>query len=68
MDNVAPTKWLARFPELAKISDAAWLDAVQAAIVHTIPRETVLFRPGDPCRSFVLVLAGTVRVYIPSES
>lgn len=68
MNNSAATKWLESFPELAKISDAAWLDAVQAAIVHAMLREKILFRPGDPCMSFVLVLGGTVRVYIPSES
>jgi len=66
-DRIA-TKWLTHFPELAKISDIAWTEAVKAASVRAIPRGTVLFRPGDPCMSFVLVLAGTVRVYIPGES
>ena len=66
-DHIA-TKWLTRFPELAKITDAAWLEAAQAARTQVIPRGTVLFRPGDPCMSFVLVLAGTVRVYIRGES
>lgn len=61
-------KWLQHFPELAKITDIAWLDAARAARTPTIPRGTVLFRPGDPCMSFVLVVVGTVRVYIPSES
>lgn len=67
-DIEATNKWLARFPELAKITDAAWLEAAQAARTQVIPRGTVLFRPGDPCMSFVLVLAGTVRVYIRGES
>lgn len=62
------TKWLTRFPELANISDSAWIEAVKTANVRNIPRGTVLFRPGDPCMSFVLVFAGTVRVYIPGES
>ena len=66
-DRIA-TQWLTHFPELAKISDIAWTEAVKAASVRAIPRGTVLFRPGDPCMSFVLVLAGTVRVYIPGES
>lgn len=66
-DRIA-TKWRTHFPELARISDIAWTEAVKAASVRAIPRGTVLFRPGDPCMSFVLVLAGTVRVYIPGES
>lgn len=68
MGDRIETKWLTRFPELAKISDSAWTETVKAASVRTIPRGTVLFRPGDPCMSFVLVLAGTVRVHIPGES
>lgn len=68
MDDRIATKWLTYFPELAKISDIAWTEAVKAASVRAIPRGTVLFRPGDPCMSFVLVLAGTVRVYIRGET
>ena len=69
-DNEVATfkNWLPYFPDLAKITDASWLEAVQAARMRVIPRGTVLFRPGDSCVNFVLVLAGTLRVYIPSES
>lgn len=58
-------KWLHHFPELAKITDIAWLEAAHTS---TIPLKTILFRPGDPCMNFVLVVAGKVRVYIPSET
>ncbi len=67
-DNEATNKWLSRFPELAEITDSAWLEAMQTARLQTIPRGTVLFRPGDPCMSFVLVLAGTLRVYMRGEN
>ena len=58
-------KWLLLFPELAKITDIAWLEATHTPI---IPPKTILFRAGDPCMNFVLVVAGKVRVYIPSET
>lgn len=61
-------RWLSRFPELAKITDAAWLEAVRAASVRVIPSGTLLFRPGHPCSGFVLVFTGAVRVLLPSEN
>ncbi|MBI3544972.1 MAG: Crp/Fnr family transcriptional regulator [Gammaproteobacteria bacterium] len=67
-DESAANKWLFRFPELSKIDDPVWLEAVQAARIRSIPQGTVIFRPGDPCMSFVLVQAGTVRIYLPSET
>lgn len=68
-DNEYPAgEWLPQFPALAGITDAAWIEALHSASVNKIPKGTVLFRPGDPCMNFVLILAGTVRVYIPSES
>lgn len=67
-NETSELNWLQHFPELAKITDTAWLEAARAARTPTVPRGTILFRPGDPCMSFVLVIAGTVRVYIPSES
>lgn len=67
-DETVTNKWLPRFPELSKITDPAWLQAAQAARIRVIPEGTIIFRPGDPCMSFVLVLAGTVRVYLPSET
>lgn len=33
-----------------------------------IPRGTVLFRPGDPCRGFVAVLSGSIRVTLGARN
>jgi CRP/FNR family transcriptional regulator len=33
-----------------------------------IPRGTVLFRPGDPCRGFVVVNAGSIRVTLGARN
>ncbi len=60
--------WLKAFPGLAVIRDAAWQAAQNAAREMTIPGGTVVIRRGDPCRNFLLITRGTVRVYESSES
>lgn len=60
--------WVSDFPELARITDPAWLEAKQAATLHTLQRGTLLFRAGSPCLNFVLVVEGVIRVYMTSES
>ena len=52
---------LERFPCLAGL-DAARLEALAAQPPVRAPKGTVLFRPGQPCRGFPLLLEGTVRV------
>lgn len=60
--------WLASFPELAGISDGAWLEALRMTTDTSVPSGTILIRRGDPCRNFVLVAEGTVRVYERSDT
>ena len=52
---------LERFPCFAGL-DAARLEALAALPPVRSPTGTVLFRPGQPCRGFPLLLEGTVRV------
>jgi CRP/FNR family transcriptional regulator len=54
-------KLLARFPFLAGL-DAAKLDGLLAQPPVRVPKGTVLFHPGQPCRGFPLLLEGSVRV------
>ncbi len=54
--------WLQAFPALQGIVDAAWLTAVEQARTHVLPQGSVLFRDGDPCSHYVLVVDGAVRV------
>lgn len=54
-------KLLERFPFFAGL-DAARLQALASQPVTRAPKGTVLFRPGQPCRGFPLLLEGTVRV------
>lgn len=55
--------WLAAFPELCSISDDAWLQALRMASEIDLPPNTVVIHKGDECKSFMLVIKGTVRVY-----
>lgn len=44
-----------------------WRMALGVAQVMTIPPDTTIVRPGDPCRNFVLIEQGTVRVCQPTD-
>ena len=52
---------LERFPFFSGL-DPAKLEALLAQPPARAPKGTVLFRPGQPCRGFPLLLEGTVRV------
>ena len=55
-------EWLAEFPRLHDISDNVWqMDAGKAVRMQVKPG-TVLFRDGDACQAYVLVVSGSVRV------
>lgn len=63
-----PSSWITAFPYLATLDDSAWQDAVDNAKVLNIPRRTQVFREGDDCASYILMLEGRVRVYKTSET
>ncbi len=55
------------FPEFASETDPAWKAILQRARIVTTPADATLVRAGDRCRQFMLLLAGTVRVYQLAE-
>ncbi len=62
------TDWLGVFPALAGLeADALALLRASGARV-AVPRGTVLFRAGDRCHTFLMVLDGSVRVGMTAES
>ena len=61
-------EWLGRFPALAAIKDEAWQQAVVEAMSLTLPAGEMVFREGDNCSNFLLVLDGAVRVQKLSEN
>jgi CRP/FNR family transcriptional regulator len=54
--------WIQTFPELESINDPAWLDTANKAKCMQVKKGAVLFRDGEPCNAYVLVLSGSVRV------
>lgn len=54
--------WMDAFPALTAIDDPAWRQVVAQARLVTVDAGTVLFRDGDSCAGYVLVLDGSVRV------
>ncbi len=60
--------WETSFPALRGITDPAWLEALQSAQEQTMPPKTVVIRKNDPCRNFLLVTQGTIRVYQKTEA
>jgi CRP/FNR family transcriptional regulator, anaerobic regulatory protein len=68
MNDTAQRDWLARFPELARIDDPEFKRLAAMAQVVNLPAGVTVFRPGDACQSYLLVLDGSVRVQKVSES
>lgn len=60
--------WLKHFPALAAIDDPAWLEALAEAQTLSLPAGMAVFREGDQCSNFLLVIDGAVRVQKLSES
>lgn len=62
------TDWIEEAPLLRGLDDAAKASLREAAIRKNIPRGAVLFRPGDQCVNFPIIVSGTVRVQRVTES
>lgn len=60
--------WLGSFPVLRDVDDPIWLEIAANAKRVTLPQSTVVFRDGDACENYLLVLEGVVRVHKTSET
>ncbi|WP_424360508.1 Crp/Fnr family transcriptional regulator [Methylocystis parvus] len=60
--------WMVDVPVLHGLDEPTKALLREAAIRKQIPRGAVLFRPGDRCVHFPLIVAGTVRVQRVTES
>ena len=56
------------YPSLHKFGDIDWAQVMKPAKIVDLPKNTPVFRPGDACRYFLLVLEGTVKVVKLSET
>jgi len=58
----AKTDWLNTFPYLKQNRDKAWRNTAGKAMRMQVKRGSVLFRDGDACNGYVLVVSGAIRV------
>jgi CRP/FNR family transcriptional regulator len=56
-----------RFPELAGVQDAALAEFLRSGRSVELPAGAGVFHAGDPCRAYLLVLAGRIVVRLTSE-
>ncbi len=68
MSETTTLRWLKVFPALQEITDPVWHRAIQLALVVTQPAGATLFRDGDACQYYFLMLEGAVRVQKVSEN
>lgn len=68
MSEATISHWLKAFPALQKIADPVWHRAIQSALVITQPAGATLFRDGDACQYYFLMLEGVARVRKVSEN
>ncbi len=60
--------WLETFPALQAVKDPVWLEVMQRARVAELPQGYPVFRDGDPCERYILVLSGATSVFKDFES
>lgn len=61
-------QWLSAFPALAALDDPVVRQALGAARIVQVPAGETMFREGDACQHYVMVLSGSIRVHKVSES
>lgn len=55
------------YPELARIHDPLWHDAIEHAKLMQVETDTTLFSGSATCNNFMFILEGTIRIYQTAE-
>lgn len=63
-----PGEWIDRFPALARLEPESRARLRRAARPVTAPPGTTLFHVGDACERYVMVIAGSIRVWMVAEN
>jgi CRP/FNR family transcriptional regulator len=64
---VSPGRVLEAFPALAALAETDQAMLMAGARPVSLAAGTVLFRPGEPCRAFLMVVSGAIRVGLTSR-
>ncbi|HET6377684.1 MAG TPA: Crp/Fnr family transcriptional regulator [Methylocella sp.] len=65
---LAALDWTGELPSLRDLDAAARTVLLKAAVRITIPQGKIVFRPGDACGHFPLIVSGSIRVQRVTES
>lgn len=68
MDDTRADDWLSRFPALVAVPQAERQRLLAAAQVLHVPVGVTIFRPGDVCDNYFMVVEGSVRVQKVAEN
>jgi|SRR5579875_579535 CRP/FNR family transcriptional regulator len=63
-----PLHWIDELPSLGTLDEAARTILRKSAVRVVIPQDKIVFRPGDACTQFPLIISGTIRVQRVTES
>lgn len=66
--NNSRSEWLHCFPSLDRIDDPQVLSLLDSVQSVTMPSDVSVFRSGDQCHNFLLVIEGSVRVQKLAEN
>jgi len=63
MFNSTIFDWCQHYPQLASITDPAWVEAIQGMTPVAAPKNTQTYVKGDECQNFLLLIEGNIRIY-----
>jgi len=63
MFNSTIFDWCQHYPQLASITDPAWIKAIQGMTPVAAPKNTQTYVKGDECQNFHLLIEGNIRIY-----
>jgi len=66
--NADPGEWIGLFPALARLEPESRLRLSRAARPVAAPSGTTLFHPGDACERYLMVIGGSIRVWMVAEN
>ncbi len=67
-NDVKVPAWVNYFPALIDVKDAIWIQTASGAKEVVLPKGYEVFRDGDKCENYIMVLEGITRVYKSFEN
>jgi len=61
-------EWVSNFPALMEVEDVSWIQTANRAKEVILPAGYEVFRDGDECENYIMMLEGITRVYKAFEN